>query len=69
MLITVVPPNTADLRTDSKKRRYSESYITKKNPVWELKRGGGIGMGGGGGGGEQRAPGGIGVSVSVWPGS
>ena len=46
--ITVKPLNTADLGTGEKaavfrKRRYWESYRTKKNPIWDLKMNGGIG--------------------------
>ena len=44
---TAVPPNIADLGTDKKSavfgnRGRKESFITRKNPVWDLKMGGGI---------------------------
>ena len=48
---TAVPPTTADLGTDEKaavlgNRRWKESYITKKNIIWDFKMGGSIGVGG-----------------------
>ena len=51
-MITVKPLNTADLGTGEKaavfrKRRYWESYRTKKKLIWDLKMSGGIGRGGG----------------------
>ena len=41
---TVVPPNTTDLGTDVKAVVFgNRRYITKKNHIWDLKLGGGIG--------------------------
>ena len=47
---TVIPPNTADLGTDEKAAVFEkpavngkESYISKKNLIWDLKMGGGMG--------------------------
>ena len=44
-------PNTADLRTEKamvfgNRRFRKESYITKKNSIWDYKMGSGIGGGG-----------------------